>query len=208
MLTKSAIFDLAAFSHISLLKAKTNLKNGLCILIIFLSIFSTFKYHFRYNEERKFHELKNVDFNLTSEAKNIDKKLSGLNWITPQFSNDPQKEIELINKVKNILEKDNRTKMLITNYPFYSVILDQKILSPSRVYTGDGTTHPIKGNKYTEKYKELMYNLILKNNISVIYKTNIANYEFNFHYIDSYQHCYEKKNISEQLIEYDLRNCN
>jgi len=214
LLTKNQIFIfflipiLAAFSHISLLKAKTNLKNGLCILIIFLSIFSTFKYHFRYNEERKFHELKNVDFNLTSEAKNIDKKLSGLNWITPQFSNDPQKEIELINKVKNILEKDNRTKMLITNYPFYSVILDQKILSPSRVYTGDGTTHPIKGNKYTEKYKELMYNLILKNNISVIYKTNIANYEFNFHYIDSYQHCYEKKNISEQLIEYDLRNCN
>ena len=50
--------------------------------------------------------------------------------------------------------------------------------------------------------------LILKNNISVVYKTNIANYEYNFHYIDSYRNCYEKKIILKQLIEYDLRNCN
>ena len=214
LLTKNQIFIfflipiLAAFSHISLLKMKTNLKNSLCILIIFLSVFSTYKYHSRYNEGRKFHELKNVDFNLTVEAKNIDKKLSGLNWITPQFHDNPEKEIKLINQVKNILEKDKRTKILITNYPFYSVILNQKILSPSRIYTGDGTTHPIKGNKYAEKYKELMHNLILKNNVSVIYKTNIANHEFNFHYIDSYKHCYEKKIISKQLTEYDLENCN
>ena len=214
LLTKNQIFIfflipiLAAFSHISLLKMEANLKSGLCILVIFLSVFSTYKYHFRYNEGRKFHELKNVDFNLAVEAKQIDKKLSGLNWITPQFSDNPQKEIELINQVKNILAEDKRTKILITNYPFYSVILNQKISSPSRIYTGDGTTHPIKGNKYTEKYKELMHNLILKNNISVIYKTNIANHEFNFNYIDSYRHCYEKKIISEQLTEYNLENCN
>ena len=171
LLTKNQIFIfflipiLVAFSHISLLKMKTDLKNGICVLFIFLSVFSTYKYHLRYNEERKFHELKGVNFNLAVEAKAIDKKL-----------------------------------------PF--VKFAEKISSPSRIYTGDGTTHPIKGNKYTVDYKELMHNLILKNNISVIYKTNIANHEFNFHYIDSYKNCYEKKIISKHLIEYDLRNCN
>ena len=52
-----------------------------------------------------------------------------------------------------------------------------------------------------------MDNLILKNNVSVIYVTNIANEKINFHYIDSYNHCFEKKVILEQLTSYDLENC-
>ena len=53
--------------------------------------------------------------------------------------------------------------MVITNYSFFSIILDQKLFSPSRVYAGDGTTNPLKGNKYSTKYKELMIYLINKN---------------------------------------------
>ena len=212
-LTKNQIFIfflipvLTAFSQISLIQSKLKFKKFICFIIIFSCVFSTFKYHFRINDERKFHELSNVNLELAISAKEIDKKLSGLNWITPQYYNDPKSEINLINKIKLILKQDDRNKMLITNYPFFSVILNKKIISPSRLYTGDGTTHPIKGNKYVQKYKALMDNLILKNNISVIYITNIGNEKINFHYIDDYSHCFEKKIILEQLTSYNLENC-
>ena len=103
--------------------------------------------------------------------------------------------------------------MLITNYPFFSVILNENLFAPSRLYTGDGTTHPIKNNKYVKTYKALIDNLIKKNNIEVIYVTNIIddniNFKYlNFHYIDSYQNCFEKISIIEELVMYNLKNCN
>ena len=97
--------------------------------------------------------------------------------------------------------------MLITNYPFFSIILDQKLFSPSRIYTGDGTTHPLKENVYEAKYQKLMNNLIKKNKITVIYVTNIKDEYMNFHYINFYKNCFEKKIILKQLISYEIKNC-
>ena len=48
---------------------------------------------------------------------------------------------------------DNRRKMIITNYSFFSAILNQKLYSPSRWYLDNGVAHPIKGSKYFENYK-------------------------------------------------------
>ena len=106
------------------------------------------------------------------------------------------------------LRKDKSKKMLITNYPFFSAILNQKLYAPSRVYTYDGTTHPLKGNKYATKYKELMDNIIFKNNISVIYIINATDKDTNFHYVDLYQDCFEEITLFEQLKSYELKNCN
>jgi len=87
--------------------------------------------------------------------------------------------------------------------------LDQKLYSPSRVYTGDGTTHPLKDNEYVAKYKELMDSIILRNNISAIYVINTNNaYNTNFHYINLYQHCFEEVSLLDQLKSYELKNCN
>jgi len=177
-------------------------------IIALICVFATFKYHLRYNDNRKFHELKNVNFELAVDAKKIHKKLSGLNWITPQFKKNPIEEINVINQIQSLLRKDSRNKMVITNYPFFSIILDQKLYSPSRVYTGDGTTHPLRGSEYAAKYKELMDNIILKNNISVIYVINTVNKNTNFHYINLYQHCFEEISLLSQLKSYELKNCN
>ena len=76
------------------------------------------------------------------------------------------------------------------------------------MYAGDGTTHPLKGNEYAIKYKELMDNLIFKNNISVIYVINTTNENINFHYVNLYQHCFEEISILSQLKSYELTNCN
>ena len=85
--------------------------------------------------------------------------------------------------------------------------MEQNLHSPSRVYTGDGTTHPLKDNVYEAKYQRLMNNLIKKNKITVIYVTNIKNENMNFHYIDFYKNCYEKKIILKQLTSYEIKNC-
>jgi len=214
LLTKNQIFIfflipiLTAFSQISLTDSKLKFKKPICFIIVLICLFATFKYHLRYNENRKFHELKNVNFELAVDAKKINKKLSGLNWITPQFKKNPKEEIKIINQIESLLKKDFRNKMVITNYPFFSIILDQQLYSPSRVYTGDGTTHPLKGSEYVANYKELMDNIILRNNISVIYVINETNKNTNFHYIDLYQHCFEEISLLNQLKSYELKNCN
>ena len=214
LLTKNQTFIfflipiLTAFSHISLTDSKLKFKKPICLIIVLICLFATFKYHLRYNENRKFHELKNINFELAINAKKIHKKLSGLKWITPQFKTNPTEEINVINRIESILKKDTRNKMVITNYSFFSIILDQKLHSPSRVYTGDGTTHPLRGGEYVTKYKELMDNIILRNNISVIYVINAVDKNTNFHYINLYQNCFEEISLFSQLKSYELKNCN
>ena len=213
MLTKNQIFIfflipiLAAFSQISLNEKKLKFKKQIYLLIVLFCLFATFKYHLRYNEGRKFHEMDNVNFKLTEDAKKIDKKLLGLNWITPKYKNKPEEEIYLINQTLLILKKDLRKKMVITNYPFLSIVLEQKLYSPSRVYTGDGTTHPLRGSKYVTNYKKLMDNLILKNNISVIYVIDTYYENTNFHYVDLYQDCSKEIVLLKHLKSYELKNC-
>ena len=89
------------------------------MLLIIFCLFVTTKYHLRFNEGRKFHELSYSDFNLSSSAEKIDKKFYGLNWITPEFNKTPSKEINLINEIISHLKDDNRNKMLMTNYSFF-----------------------------------------------------------------------------------------
>ena len=99
-------------------------------------------------------------------------------------------------------------KCLLQIILFFSIILEEKLFSPSRVYTGDGTTHPIKGNKYEKKYKEIISNLVSKNNISVIYITKFKDENINFHYIDDlFKNCSSEKIIIEQLSSYNIENC-
>ena len=198
---------LTAFSQISLTDSKLKFKKPICLIIILICLLATFKYHLRYNENRKFHELHNVNFELTVDAKKIHKKLSGLNWITPQFEKNPIEEINIINQIESLLRNDSRNKMLITNYPFFSIILDQKLYSPSSMYAGDGTTYPLRDSEYAVRFKELMDNIIIKNNISVIYIINTNNENINFHYVDLYQHCFKEISVLNQLKSYELKNC-
>ena len=213
LLTKNQTFIfflipiLTAFSQISLTDSKLKFKKPICLIIILICLLATFKYHLRYNENRKFHELHNVNFELTVDAKKIHKKLSGLNWITPQFKKNPIEEINIINEIESLLRNDSRNKMLITNYPFFSIILDQKLYSPSSMYVDDGTIYPLRDSEYAVRFKELMDNIILKNKISVIYIINTNNENINFHYVDLYQHCFKEISVLNQLKSYELKNC-
>ena len=109
----------------------------ICALICF---FSTTKYHFRFNENRKFHELSHVDFNSSIDAKVIDIKLSGLNWISP-FNENPNVEINLAKNAKKILMADKRNKMLITVCG--ALVLSWHLLLLWRLLTHFYFLHPI-----------------------------------------------------------------
>ena len=150
-LTKNQIFIfflipiLAGFSQIYLKNIKLKHKSKIFIAIALICFFSTIKYHLRFNENRKFHELSHVDFSSSIEAATIDEKLSGLNWVSP-FNKNPNEEINLAKLAKKILKKDKRNKMVITDFQFFSAILNEKLNSPSRSY--DLISYPGKKNKY------------------------------------------------------------
>ena len=62
--------------------------------ILFISlILITFKYHFRFNENRKFHELEKTNLSNAVPAKRISQSLGSLLWINPLFKGKPDEEI-------------------------------------------------------------------------------------------------------------------
>ena len=210
-LTKNQIFIfflipiLAGFSQIYLKNIKLKHESKIFIAILLICFFSTIKYHLRFNENRKFHDLSHVDFSSSINAAIIDEKLSGLNWISP-FNKNPNEEINLAKFAKKVLKKDKRNKMVITNFVFFSAILDEKLNSPSRSY--DTISYPGKKNKYFKKYKAFLLNRIKEKKIEVIYMINFDNADENlilYDFID--KDCLDREIISKQLKKFELRKC-
>ena len=196
---------MAGFSQIYLKNIKLKHKSKIFVAIALICFFSTIKYHLRFNENRKFHELSNVNFKSSIDAKLIDEKLSGLNWISP-FKKNPKEEIDLAKLTKKVLKEERRNKMVITDFQFFSAILDENLNSPSRTF--DDISYPKKKNKYYEKYKIFLINKIKKNNIEVIYIVNldIADEKLILHdYIGA--NCLKKKIISKELKKFELKKC-
>ena len=154
---------------------KINYKKNLSIILILFSIFITLKYHLRFNETRKFHELERVDLNNSIPASKIDKSLNGLRWINPLFKEGPSKEVLMLNEVKERIEKIDYEIMFITNYLFLNSITKNNLNSPSRIFTSDGTSIPLEGNRYYSYYKKFLINKIKKKNIKEIYFLKFEN---------------------------------
>ena len=136
------------------------------ILLIFVCVFSTLKYNERFNLDRKFHEL--IDTNLEKGVIINFRRdfFKNLKWVTPNFQ-EPNEEIEKIEKFYLLLKEDKSNKILISNYLFYSALLNTKLHSPSRTY--DKISYPQKGSKYFEKYKIFFRKNIIENDIENIY---------------------------------------
>jgi len=160
LLTRNQIFIfflipiLFAFSHISLIQLKKKY-NVLVFLMIFICIFITTKYHLRFNQERKFHELNNVNFELSLKGSLIDKKFKGLSWITPDYKNTKE-EINTILDIKSYIENDNNNKMVLTNYSFFSILVNEKLYSPIRWFIANGVSHPLADNKYFDDFSRFI----------------------------------------------------
>ncbi len=211
MLTKNQIFIyflcplLLAFLQIYF-KDKNKKIISLIILVICISI--TIKYHLRFNEGRKFHELGNVNLSLAKEAYLIDEKLKGLHWITGNYSNHVEEEINFLKNTIKILKKDKRKKMVLTNYQFFSIVLNENLHSPSRSQTLEGLSFPIKGNKYYSKYKNYFLDIIQNNGVQVIYIISsdyLVEERFIYDYLD--KACIEEQNFTKQLKKFEIKKC-
>ena len=92
--------------HLNLVQINFNFKA--IILILLVVLFSTTKFHIRYNVDRKFHELEKVDKTNAIAAKEIHQNLKDLKWISS--SDDPNNESRILKKAINVIKNDKEKK--------------------------------------------------------------------------------------------------
>lgn len=172
--------------------------------IIFFLIAVTLKYHLRYNVERYFMELKNVNFETAVDAKILDKKLHGLKWITPEFANDPSLELNLLLEVKNKILSDNTNKIIIGEYQILPAITNNVNYVPNKWL--DSLSIPRNNNKYFKTYKNFFISKLRKQNISTIYVVGNVETEAILKIFDK-KDCTRKKFLNRISAKIIMKDC-
>ena len=188
----SLIPILAAVIHLNLNYLNINPK--IFYLILFVVLFASVKFHLRFNVDRKFHELENIDKSKAILANSINKNFNNLKWIS-KFD-QPKNELKVIKEALKVIDNDKRKKTLITHYQFISTFLDKPLYILNRWYLWDNNTHPTENHKYFESYKSLVDKNIKKNEIKVVYLLGLKN-EINFENVKNYftDTCFKSKTI-------------
>jgi len=214
LLTKNQLiifFLIPLFSglvHIHL-NGKFKFKKIISFFLIFLCISVTVKYHLRFNVDRKFHELKNIDISQNINAGSLNKKLTNLKWVTPGTKNKKQlvDEIEYLKDMESLFRKDESNKIIYTHYSFFSVILDKNANSPSRWFPQDGSGFPLKGDKFFENYQKLLITIILKKDIENVYVLKDVSENMFTDYIN--KDCIKRISDNKDFKKFSIdRNCN
>jgi hypothetical protein len=209
-ITKNFIFIffliplLGSFMHLNLKNIK-KYKNFISIVLIAATLFSTIKYHFRFNENRKMLNLEKINLDLGVNAKSLHPSLNGLKWITREHFDDPEKEIKIIRDSMKVIKEDGSKKMLLTGYLFFSAVLDEDLNNPSRWPSLEDASNPNVNNEYYKIYEEFVINLIKTKKIETLYST-IDNQEDVFTNIFD-KNCIKTKEINVFLIKHDIRGC-
>ncbi len=158
-----------SFLFIRIEKSDISLKKYIKLFVVFSLIIITFKYHMRFNENRKFHELNDINFSKAIESVKLDKSLKGLLWISLLYKENPNDEIIILKEIISELDKKKKPIMLITHYSFLDSITSKKLNSPSRTHTMNGASIPTKKDKYFEDYKNFLKEKLNKKKIDEIY---------------------------------------
>ena len=201
----SLIPVLAATLHLNL--KNLSLSKKMIYSLLFLVLFATAKFHFRFNIDRKFHDLENVNKNNFVYANIINKNFNSLKWISKY--EDPNNELSVIKKALEVIGDDNRNITIVTHYQFVSTILSKPLIILNRWYLWDNNTHPTENHRYFEFYKSLINKNIKKNEIEVIYLLGQKN-EIKFDKIKNYftDTCFESKTIiQDRFSSHKLINC-
>ncbi len=156
---------MAAILHINFIKLDLNKKA--ILTIIFIVLFASTKFHYRYNIDRKFHDLENIDKSNALNANLIHQNLKKLKWISKY--DEPKDEVQVLKLAIEVIQKDIREKTVITHYQFLSTVLDENLNILNRWYLWDNNTHPTENHKYFNIYKDLVNKNIRSNKIKVIY---------------------------------------
>ena len=177
-------------------------KKFMTYLFMSVLIFSTIKYHLRFNENKKFMELNNVNLNLAVNAENLDNSLAGLKWITPKFPKNPNLEIKNLNKIKDIILSDETSKIIITDYQILPSILKLKNIVPNKWF--DDLSVPDKKNQFFPTYKKFFIDKLSSQKIITLYV-----FDEKKMYIERIfdNGCYVEKKIRPNFSKLNIKNC-
>ena len=171
--------------------------------VIILLVFTTLKYHDRFNNSKKFMELVDANFDKAINADILDEKFKGLQWITNKFMDNPKKELKLLIESKNVMKKSNFNYVIITDYQFYPLLLNLKKASPAKWY--DAMSVPNKKNIYHNEFKNHFIKNLKKQKIDYIYLIDKGKYPLNKLFGD--QNCVIFSKINEILYLSNINKC-
>ena len=197
---------LGAFSHIYFLDQYNN-KNYILFFLIILTICSTIHYGYKYIHKRDFMDLRNANFVNSIDARVLDNKLSGLKWISCLNPTDTKKEIKDLMDSIEIIKNDSRTKGLITEYQFISVILEKYDYSPSQVWFINHVVNENKDSRFFKSYKTLLIKQIKKHKTEVFYLIKPFWNDDKIFEKGLNKNCYKKTKINNILDIYLLQEC-
>lgn len=203
----SLIPILAAILHINLIEIG---KKKYVMFFLLILVFVSIKYHHRYNVERKFIDLENINKASYINAIDIHEKLKGLKWVTG-FSN-PSDDKKLLKLALETIRSDNSNILIITHYQFFLTLLNDKnnINILNRWYIWDNNSHPTENHELFDYYQAFATKKFKDKKIKTIYLVG-NNEEFTFENIKNYfvGMCFETKNIVEnRLLKLSLIQCN
>ena len=173
------------------------------IAIITLLIFTTVKYHDRFNHHKKFMELNDANFNNALDAKVLDEGLMGLQWITYKYMKNPKYELTQLVKSKTIMEDSNFNFVIITDYQFLPMSLNLKTISPVKWY--DAMSVPNEKNIFHDKFKKYFLKSLKKQNINHVYLLGKGKWPIQFLFKD--QNCVVFSQINDFLYLSNIEKC-
>lgn len=173
--------------------------------IVFFLIIATVKYHIRFNVEKKFMELSTANFNISVNGNNLDKSLSGLSWVSPIFITDPSLELSLLKQTKNIIIKDMKNKIIITNYQILPMITKNLNYAPNKWF--DDLSEPKKKNEYFKIYQNFFFKSLILQNIKNIYLVGGENQVTAFKKMFGKKDCLYLKKINQITTKINIESC-
>lgn len=179
-------------------------KDVFTFLLIFLLTISNVKYHLRYNVEKKFMELSNVDFNLSKNAEILDKRLKNLKWISPNYNKLPSDELELLIDSKEKILNSKEKKIIISDYQILPAITENKNFAPNKWF--DNLSVPKNNNPYFMKYQDFFLKNMINQDIKKIYIVGEKKEKY-IEFFLSKNGCYNKNNLNKIMIEIELKIC-
>lgn len=144
------------------------LKKVLVTILILISFSNSVYYFNTYVQKRTFMDLKNVDLKNSLRGELLHPMLKDIKWITPNYKDNAELEIELLKDSMNILNNDLNKYMLISDYQIISVLTNRYDFAPIRFwYEFHG--YPDQSNKYFNEWKRFFLNNVSKNKIEKFY---------------------------------------
>ena len=208
IITKNQIFIFflipwcLGISHFLLKDFKKN--NLLLSILVLVLVFTTVKYHLRFTEDKKFMELENVDLTKAVDAKILDKSLKGLKWIHKKYATKPEYELKKLLEIKEIILKDQSSKIIISDYQILSFITKNKNFAPNKWF--DPLSIPDKSNNYFQEYKDFFVSRLISQKILNIYIIDESKLEI-FLPIFENQNCYSKTRLNEISVKLEISKC-